>query len=233
MTAQQKFCEKMFCEEEPSDHQRSILLVDIMNAFGYSKIERDIYRHDIYLQNAIPNILRSTSKDITTMTGSIKESLHGGIYNGPLHHDVDLLFTIRNIKLYSPRVSNINNPPPLHDNDDYDASFIVEECEDFPGYVKLSLAKMKANCVYLDCTIMYDDKSYLSNSKIMESVRLPLAKGRQDSFEAHLISELYEMMAINGPAHTAYVGHNPEMMRRLMPCIVFITTCGQIRHTRS
>jgi hypothetical protein len=187
----------MFCEEEPSDHQQSILLVDIMNALGYSKIEREIYRHTRYLLNEILSILRrSTNKDIPTMTGSVREGLYGGIYDNHLHHDTDILFTIRNIKLYS---------PPLHDNEDYDASFFVEECEDFPGYVKLSLAKMKANCVYLDCTIMYDDKSYLSNSKIMEFLSLLLAKGRQDSL--HLLSKLCAKSDINGPAQTVHFGH--------------------------
>jgi hypothetical protein len=97
MTAQQKFCEKMFCEEEPSDHQQSILLVDIMNALGYSKIEREIYRHTRYLLNEILSILRrSTNKDIPTMTGSVREGLYGGIYDNHLHHDTDILFTIRN-----------------------------------------------------------------------------------------------------------------------------------------
>jgi hypothetical protein len=80
------------------------------------------------------------------------------------------------------------NPPPLHDNEDYDASFFVEECEDFPGYVKLSLAKKKANCVYLDhCKIMYDDKSYLSNSKIMEFLSQAFDKSRQYSMEGYRV----------------------------------------------
>jgi hypothetical protein len=56
MTALQKFCEKMFLEEETSDHQRSILLVDIMNAIGFSKCEREIYIHEVHLNDEICNL---------------------------------------------------------------------------------------------------------------------------------------------------------------------------------
>jgi hypothetical protein len=70
------------------------------------------------------------------------------------------------IKLYTPGTNNINNPPmlPLHDNEKYDASYIVEEDDNFPGYVKLSFAKEKNKCAYLNhCTRMNDGKLYLSN----------------------------------------------------------------------
>ena len=39
MTDLQKFREKLLCEEETSDQQRSILLVDIMKAIGFSNCE--------------------------------------------------------------------------------------------------------------------------------------------------------------------------------------------------
>ena len=44
MTSLQEFRENSFFEEETSD-QRSILLVEIMNAIGYSKRERELHRH--------------------------------------------------------------------------------------------------------------------------------------------------------------------------------------------
>jgi hypothetical protein len=181
-----------------------------MNTMGFSKLKRQIKIYDKYLQEEIANIFRPTSNTMLTITGSPSEGLCGGIYNNPVNHDTDLLFTIRNIKLCPPRRSNINNPPLLHDNEDHDASFFVEEGEEFPGYVKLSLAKEKTNCVYVDrCKIMYDDKWYLSNSRIMEVFNQPTAKGRQDSIklEVDQILELCEKRDINGPAHTNYFGN--------------------------
>jgi hypothetical protein len=74
-----------------------------------------------------------------------------------------MLLTLNKIKLYSPRTNNINNHPllPLHDNEDYDACCFVEEDDNFPGYVKLSLAEANPNSVYLDqCRRMNDDKLY-------------------------------------------------------------------------
>jgi hypothetical protein len=53
MTALQELCEKQFLEEETSDQQRSILLVDIMNAIGFSKSEREIHRHDVHLKHEL------------------------------------------------------------------------------------------------------------------------------------------------------------------------------------
>jgi hypothetical protein len=93
----------------------------------------------------------------------------GGIYGNQIPHDTDCLFTGRNIKLYTPRTNNINNPPLLllDENEDYDASCFVEEDDNFPGYVKLSLAEVKTDCVFLDyCPRMNDDKLYLSNSGV-------------------------------------------------------------------
>jgi hypothetical protein len=53
---------------------------------------------------------------------------------------------------------------------------------------------------------MYDDKSYLSNSEIMEFLSQSLDKSRQYSLEGDLISELCEKSGINRPAHTIYFG---------------------------
>ena len=46
MTALHEFCEKLCCEGETSDEKRSILLLDKMNAFGFSKTEPEIHRHE-------------------------------------------------------------------------------------------------------------------------------------------------------------------------------------------
>jgi hypothetical protein len=69
----------------------------------------------------------------------MSEGICGDIYSNQSHHDYDMLLTLRNIKLYTPRTNNINNHPllPLHDNEDYDACCFVEEDDNFPGYVKL------------------------------------------------------------------------------------------------
>ena len=64
----------------------------------------------------------------------------------------------------------------LHENEGYDARFFVED-DNCQRYVKLSLAELKTNSVYLDyCTRMNDDKLYLSNSMIMNSFRKRLAQ---------------------------------------------------------
>jgi hypothetical protein len=84
MTALQQFCKTMFCEEETSDHQRSILLVDIMNTMGFSKPKRQIKIYDKYLQEEIANIFRPTSNTMLTITGSTSEGLCDGIYSNRL-----------------------------------------------------------------------------------------------------------------------------------------------------
>ena len=118
MTGLQEFRENLFFGEETSDHERSILQVDIMNALGFSKSEREIRRYDIHLNNTLVNIFRTTDKFQITITGSTSESICGGIYSNQSHHDYDMLLTLRNIKLYTPRTNNINNHPllTLHDN---------------------------------------------------------------------------------------------------------------------
>jgi hypothetical protein len=102
------------------------------------------------------------------MTGSTSEGMCGN----QDHHDSDFLLTARHFKLYIPRRNNIKNPPLLllHDNEDYVASFFVEEDEDFQGYVKLSLAEVKTKYYVslVHATRMYDDKCYLTNSRIMK-----------------------------------------------------------------
>ena len=151
------------CEKDTSDQQRSNLLVDIMNAMGFSKSEREITRHDIHLREVLDDIFQSNGKYTYTITGSASEGLHGGIYYDSSLHDCDSVSTESDIKLYTPSTYNINNPPllKLDDNEDYDASFFVEEDDNFPGYVKLSLAEANQNSVYLDqCRRMNDDKLY-------------------------------------------------------------------------
>ena len=131
----------LFFGEETSDHERSILLVDIMNALGFSKSEREIRRYDIHLNNTLVNIFRTTDKFHITITGSTSECICGGIYSNQSHHNYDMLPTLGNIKLYTPRTNNINNHPLLPLHEDYDACCFVEEDDNFPGYVKLLLAE--------------------------------------------------------------------------------------------
>jgi len=172
MTAIQKFRADVLVGEETSHQQRSILLVDIMNALGFSKREREIHIHHEHLRNVLMTIFRIADKCTITITGSIAEGMRGGIYCNQSHGDFDFLFTTRNIKLYTPRANNISNLPPLllDYNEDYNASFFVEEDVNFPGYVKLSLAEVKTNCANLvHCTKMNDDKLYLPNSVVMDS----------------------------------------------------------------
>ena len=204
MTGLQEFREKMLFGEETSNHERSILLVDIMNTLGFSKNERKIHRHDIHLQIAILNIFGPADQLAITMTGSASEGMSGGIYGMESHHDSDFLLTDRNIKLYTSRTNNINNHPllPLHDNEDYDASFFVEEDDNFPGYVKLSLAQWKNNYVYW--TRMYDDKLYASNSMRMGVLYKEFTKASKDSIPFELDRSLYQQIYVNGPAYTIH-----------------------------
>ena len=158
MAALQEFPENFF-EEEISD-QRSILLAEIMNALGFSKSEREINRHYEHSRNLLMNIFHVARKSTITIAGSTVEGMRGGIYSNQRHGgDDDLLFRNKTIKLYPPNKDNVNNPLPLliHDNEDDVASCFVEEDDNFPGYVKLSLAEV-------NCTNIIDDKLYLPNS---------------------------------------------------------------------
>ena len=157
MTALQNFSKKL--EEEASDHERSILLVNIMNTMGFSNGEREIQIHRIHVLNVLFNIFRTTDKGTGTLTGSMAEGMCGGIYGDRGHYDVDSLCRFGDIKLYTPRADNINNTPPLllHGNEDYDASYFVEEDDNFPGYVKLSLAEVNTSSALIHFTAMYDE----------------------------------------------------------------------------
>ena len=64
-------------EEETSD-QRSILLVEIMNAIGFSKSEREIHRHYEHPRNVHMNIFRVAVKSTITIAVSTAEGMRGG-----------------------------------------------------------------------------------------------------------------------------------------------------------
>jgi len=130
--------------------------------------------------------------------------LCGGIYGKQTHHDSDCLLTGRNIKLCTPRTNNINNPrlQLLDDNEDYDICCFVEEDDNFPGYVKLSLAEVKQNCFH--CTRIYDDKLYVSNSMVMGGVYTILANPSKHSLPFEFDRSLNEQININGPSHTVH-----------------------------
>ena len=164
-----------------------------MNVIGFSKSEREIHRHNIHLQRILWHIFQTTDKLTITLTGSKSEDICGSVYFNHGHHDFDFLLTNRNIKLYTPRTNNINPPLLLlHDNKEYDASCFVEEDDKFPGYVKLSLAEVKTDCVYLDhCKRMNDDKLYLSNSVILDSFCEPLIKLSKDDYISFFLPTRY------------------------------------------
>ena len=109
MTALQEFREMLLFEEKTSD-QRSILLVKIMNAIGFSKSEREIHRHYEHPRNVLMNIFRVAEKSTITIAGSTAEGMRGGIYSDQRHGDDDLLVRNRTIKLYPPHTNHINNP---------------------------------------------------------------------------------------------------------------------------
>ena len=204
MTALQEIGEKL--EEEASDHERSILLVEIMNALGFSKNEREINRHGMHLMNVLRNMFRSTDKDTTTIVGSMSEGMCGGIRGHRYHHDVDNLQKVRHIKLYTPPTNNINIP--LNPNEDYDASFFVNEDDNFPGYVKLSLVEVSDYSPLIQFTIKNDGKLYFSNSMIMDYIlkhqtKLPKMLGRL--FDSSPIRE------IHGPAITTHHTENTDL----------------------
>ena len=174
------FCENVFLGEETSNHERSILLVDIMNAMGFSKCEREIRSHEAHLRNLHMNIFQTTYKQTATIAGSTSDGMCGGLNSNNSHHDIDILCTIRDIKLCTRNENNISKTL-IYDNEDYVASFFVEEDDNFPGYVKLSLAEVKTN---------WDLLAHSTENTIL------------------------------------------GILKRLIKCIAFITTCGPIRHTR-
>jgi hypothetical protein len=199
MAALQEFPENTF-EEETSD-QQSILLAEIMNAIGFSKSEREINRHYEHPRNLLMNIFHVAPKSTITIAGSTVEGMRGGIYSNQRHGgDDDLLFRKRTIKLYPPHKSNVKNPLPLliHDNADYVVSCFVEEEDNFPGYVKLSLAKV-------NCTNTIDDKQYLPNSVGMNlfDMTKPSKSSIPNDFDTQL--DAFQKRDINGPAHTLHI----------------------------
>ena len=132
--------------------------------------------------------------------------MRGGIYSGHINGDDDFLFRYRRIKLYTPRANNINNPPllPLHDNEEYDASYFVEEDDNFPGYVKLSL-------VDGNCTNMNDDKLYLPNSAVVDISNV--TKSMKASIPNYLdtFEDVCENGDINGPTYALYHKHRTRI----------------------
>jgi hypothetical protein len=155
------------------------------------------------------NIFRTTDSDTSKITGSASEGMCG---DSQSHHDLDFLITDSNIKLYTPRTNNINNPPLLllDDNEEYDASLFFEEDDNFPGYVKLSLAEIKTFDFLYFCRRMNHDKQYLSNSIIMDSFydQLVISSKKFDRFSLPC-----QKREINGPAHTIHnnlIGHTKK-----------------------
>ena len=107
MMTLQEFCEKLFFEEETSDHKRSILLVDIMNAIGFSKNEREIHRYSVHLSNVLENTFRRTDTQMSKLTGSHSDGVCGGLYIENRNSDHDYVFTATNIKLCTPPTNNV------------------------------------------------------------------------------------------------------------------------------
>jgi hypothetical protein len=98
MMALHDFCEKLFFEEETSDHERSILLVDIMNAIGFSKSEREICLHWIHHRNVLVSIFRTIDNDELKLTGSAADGMFGNVCDYRSNHDFDFVTISRKIK---------------------------------------------------------------------------------------------------------------------------------------
>jgi len=178
-----------------------------MNAIGFSKCEREIQIHHVHLRNALFNCFQTSDACAVAIAGSTSEGMCGGIYSDQIHYDFDMLFTTRKIKLCTPRTNNINNPPLslLSGNEYYDAFFFIKEDNNFPGYVKLSLAEAKTKFVYLHhCTRMNDDKLYLSNSMIMNSFCKRLAQSLDNCIPLFSFRFMPKKKYINGPAHSVH-----------------------------
>ena len=148
-----------------------------------------------------------------------------------------IMIVYAELELYTLRTNNINNPPllPLHDSEDYAACCFVVEDENFPGYVKLSLAEMKTNSIYLNhFTRMNDGKQYLPNSMMMDYSykQVQIMTETFSSSELEHSQDIFQGIYINGPAHTIDNKENGLLNGRIL-YVAFITTCGQIRQTRS
>ena len=216
MTSIQEFSKKL--EVEASNHERSILLVDIMNAMGFSKNEQGIQRNSAHLLNVHINIFIRTDKFTITLTGSTSEGMCSGFYGYQSPHCSDYLLTGRHIKIYTPRTNITNNLPllPLEGNEEYNAYFFVEEDNNFPGYVKLSLEDVKNNSLdFIHYTIMYDNKLYLSNSMMMGLVYEQLVKQMKGVIIPIKLDRSLDrqQIYINGPAHTVYSKNNEGLTK--------------------
>ena len=152
-----------------------------------------------------------------TLTGSTAEGICSGFYGYQSPHDSDYLLTGRHIKLYTPRTNIANNLPllPLEGNEEYNASFFVEEDDNFPGYVKLSLAELKNNSLdFIHQTIMYENKLYLSNSMKMGLVYEQCIKQMKGGIIPIKLDRPLDrqQIYINGPAHTIYSKNNEGLI---------------------
>jgi hypothetical protein len=110
MMALHDFCEKLFFEEETSDHERSILLVDIMNAIGFSKSEREICIHWIHHNNVLDNIFRTIDHDESRLTGSAADGMFGNVSDNRSNYDFDSITTSRK---KDPRKHDCFSLPPV------------------------------------------------------------------------------------------------------------------------
>ena len=194
-------------EEKRFDPQRSILLVDIMNAIGFSNSERGINRKYILLFNLLTDIFPFSYKKKVTIVGSMSEGIRGGIYSiGYRDQDIDLISTATNIKLYTAGTDDIKHPL-LCLNGDYDAYCYVKEDVTCPGYVKLQFSVEETNMLYLvHCSTMHENKMYLSNSRIKDCMyEEPTKPSKQASWlPVPVLFDPCPQREINGPAHTSY-----------------------------
>jgi hypothetical protein len=207
----------MELEEETSDHQRSIILVNILNAIGFSNSERGIHRHIVLLYDLLEDIFQFSHQSTVTIAGSRSEGICGGIYRNEYEkQDIDLLFTATNIKLYTPGGNDIKYLLPCY-KEDYGASFCVKEDATFPGYVKLQLEEVQINSFYFCyCSRLHENEMYLSCSMIMDYMYEELAKPPKQASAFPLPGKFdqYRQSEINGPAHTIYTkdyfGHSTQ-----------------------
>ena len=200
MTALQEFLVHLF--PEISDDQRSILLVEIMNAMGFSTSEREIQRYQIQFYDALLNILSPYEEMKTTLTGSSAEGMRGGLFYVKDNSDYDALFTFRNIKLCNARAHNIINLLPVvqQNIEERHISVFVEEDDNFPGYVKL--VELKNIYMHLKHGSMDDDQLYLSNSIILNILNeLPILLKDAFPTDLWLSFDACKKADIHGPAH--------------------------------
>jgi hypothetical protein len=166
------------------------------------------------------NIFRLARQCTITIAGSSAEGMRSGFYGNERNGDIDILFRNRMVKLYTPSANNnISNPPllPLLDNEGYVASCFVEEDDNFPGYVKLSL--MEVNCKNMN------DKLYLPNYVGMDFVNVtkPSKASIPNDFDAFV--DICQKRYINGPVHTLHHKHRTGITKTtdIVYCIQYDT----------